>query len=49
MAKMTMIEAIQNAHDVMMERDERIIVFGEDVGFSLHCWFAGKIWTNALF
>lgn len=33
MAKMTMIEAIQNAHDVMMERDEKIIVLGEDVGY----------------
>jgi len=30
---MTMIEAIQNAHDVAMERDERVVVFGEDVGF----------------
>lgn len=33
MTKMTMIEAIQNAHDVMMERDEKVIVFGEDVGY----------------
>lgn len=33
MAKMTMIEAIQNAHDNAMERDERVVVYGEDVGF----------------
>ena len=30
---MTMIEAIRDAHAVAMERDERVIVFGEDVGF----------------
>ena len=33
MARMTMIEAIQNAHDIAMERDETVVVFGEDVGF----------------
>jgi len=33
MAKMTMIEAIRNAHDLAMEHDERVVVFGEDVGF----------------
>jgi len=33
MARMTMIEAIRDAMDVMMERDERVIVFGEDVGY----------------
>jgi 2-oxoisovalerate dehydrogenase E1 component beta subunit len=33
MARMTMIEAIQNAHDLAMGRDENVIVFGEDVGF----------------
>ena len=33
MPKMTMIEAIQSAHDVMMERDEDVIIFGEDVGY----------------
>jgi 2-oxoisovalerate dehydrogenase E1 component beta subunit len=33
MARMTMIEAIRDAMDVMMERDERVVVFGEDVGF----------------
>jgi len=33
MATMTMIEAIQSAHDVAMGHDERVVVFGEDVGF----------------
>lgn len=33
MLKMTMIEAIQNAHDFAMERDEKVVVFGEDVGY----------------
>jgi 2-oxoisovalerate dehydrogenase E1 component beta subunit len=33
MASLTMIEAIRDAHAVAMERDERVIVFGQDVGF----------------
>ena len=33
MAKMTMIEAVQNALDIMMERDPTVIVFGQDVGY----------------
>ncbi|MEM1199224.1 MAG: alpha-ketoacid dehydrogenase subunit beta [Pseudomonadota bacterium] len=33
MAQMTMIEAIREAHDVAMAADERVVVFGEDVGF----------------
>jgi len=33
MAAMNMIEALNNAHDVMMERDENIVVLGEDVGY----------------
>ncbi len=33
MARKTMIEAIRDAMDVSMGRDERVIVFGEDVGF----------------
>ena len=33
MARRTMIEAIQNAHDVAMEADRRVVVFGEDVGY----------------
>ncbi|WP_306252313.1 alpha-ketoacid dehydrogenase subunit beta [Parvularcula sp. IMCC14364] len=30
---MNMIEAIRDAHDVMMARDEKVVVFGEDVGY----------------
>lgn len=30
---MTMVEAIQNAHDIAMERDAKVVVFGEDVGY----------------
>jgi len=30
---MTMIEAIRDAHAVAMERDERVVVFGQDVGY----------------
>jgi 2-oxoisovalerate dehydrogenase E1 component beta subunit len=33
MARMTMIEAVRDAMDVMMARDERVVVFGEDVGY----------------
>jgi len=33
MARMTMIEAIRDAMDVMMGRDDRVVVFGQDVGF----------------
>jgi 2-oxoisovalerate dehydrogenase E1 component beta subunit len=33
MPTMTMIEAIRDAHDVMMERDDNVVVFGEDVGY----------------
>lgn len=33
MARMTMVEAIRDAHDVAMERDDKVIVFGEDVGY----------------
>jgi len=33
MPRMTMIEAIRSALDVMMERDPRVVAFGEDVGF----------------
>lgn len=33
MTRMTMIEAIRDAHDVAMERDERVVVYGEDVGY----------------
>lgn len=30
---MTMIEAIRDAHHVAMERDDHVVVFGQDVGF----------------
>src|SRR5215212_10950229 len=33
MPRMTMIEAIRDAMDVMMGRDQRVVVFGEDVGY----------------
>ncbi len=33
MAHMTMIEAIRDAHDVAMQNDAKIVVFGQDVGF----------------
>ncbi|MEL7283289.1 MAG: alpha-ketoacid dehydrogenase subunit beta [Pseudomonadota bacterium] len=33
MAAMTMIEAIRSAMAVSMERDERVVVFGQDVGY----------------
>src|SRR6516164_7837139 len=33
MPRKSMIEAIRDAMDVMMERDDNVVVFGEDVGF----------------
>jgi 2-oxoisovalerate dehydrogenase E1 component beta subunit len=33
MTAMNMIEALNSAHDVMMDRDDNIVAFGEDVGF----------------
>ncbi|WP_370201108.1 alpha-ketoacid dehydrogenase subunit beta [Roseibium sp.] len=33
MTRRTMIEAIQNAQELAMEADERVVVFGEDVGY----------------
>ena len=33
MPRMTMIEAIRDALDVSMGRDEKVVVFGEDVGY----------------
>ena len=33
MARMTMVEAIRDAHDVAMGRDDKVVVFGEDVGY----------------
>ena len=33
MSAMNMIEALNSAHDVMMARDDDVVVMGEDVGF----------------
>src|SRR5881394_1556571 len=33
MPSMTMIQALRSAMDVMLARDERVVVFGEDVGY----------------
>jgi 2-oxoisovalerate dehydrogenase E1 component beta subunit len=33
MTRMTMIEAVRSAMDISMGRDDRVIVFGEDVGY----------------
>jgi hypothetical protein len=33
MPRKSMIEAVRDAMDVMMERDDNVVVFGEDVGF----------------
>jgi 2-oxoisovalerate dehydrogenase E1 component beta subunit len=33
MARKTMVEAIRDAIDVAMQRDENVVVFGEDVGY----------------
>ena len=33
MATMNMIQAINSAHAVMLERDPNVVVFGEDVGY----------------
>ena len=33
MPRMTMIEAIRDAHMVAMEKDDNVVVFGEDVGY----------------
>ncbi|WP_432653709.1 alpha-ketoacid dehydrogenase subunit beta [Sphingosinicella terrae] len=33
MTAMNMIEALNSAHDVMMARDDNVVVMGEDVGF----------------
>jgi 2-oxoisovalerate dehydrogenase E1 component beta subunit len=33
MPRKTMVEAIRDAMDISMQRDERVVVFGEDVGY----------------
>src|SRR3546814_15182388 len=30
---MTMIQALRSAMDVMLERDDKVVVFGQDVGY----------------
>ena len=33
MARMSMIEAIRSAMDIMLDKDDNVVVFGEDVGY----------------
>lgn len=33
MVRMSMVEAIRDAHQVAMERDDNVVVFGQDVGY----------------
>jgi 2-oxoisovalerate dehydrogenase E1 component beta subunit len=33
MARMTMIQALRSAMDVMLERDDNVVVYGQDVGY----------------
>ncbi len=33
MTEMTMIEAMRDAHMIAMERDDNVVVFGQDVGY----------------
>jgi 2-oxoisovalerate dehydrogenase E1 component beta subunit len=33
MATMTMVQALRSAMDVMLERDDRVVVYGQDVGY----------------
>ena len=33
MAQMNMVQALNSAMDIMLERDPRVVVFGEDVGY----------------
>jgi 2-oxoisovalerate dehydrogenase E1 component beta subunit len=33
MARMTMVQALRSAMDVMLERDANVVIFGEDVGY----------------
>jgi 2-oxoisovalerate dehydrogenase E1 component beta subunit len=33
MTQMTMIQALRSAMDVMLERDDNVVIFGEDVGY----------------
>ena len=54
MPRKTMVEAIRDAMDVMMDRDDNVVVFGEDVGFfwrrlSRHTGATGEIRQEPLF
>ena len=54
MPRKTMIEAIRDAMDVMMGRDDNVVVFGEDVGyfggvFRAHAGPAGEVRQDPLF
>ena len=33
MATMNMVQAINSAQEVMLERDRNVVIFGEDVGY----------------
>ena len=33
MARMNMVQALNSAMDVMLERDPRVVILGEDVGY----------------
>ena len=33
MSEMNMVQAVNSALDVMLDRDENVLVFGEDVGY----------------
>jgi 2-oxoisovalerate dehydrogenase E1 component beta subunit len=33
MAVMNMIQALNSAHDIMLEREDNMVVLGEDVGY----------------
>ena len=33
MARMTMIQALRSAMDVMLDRDPDVVVYGQDVGY----------------
>ncbi len=36
MSQMSMIQAINSAHDLMMDKDPSVVVLGQDVGFTLY-------------
>ena len=51
MARLNMVEAINLALREEMERDNRIVVLGEDVGkegcLPCHRWTSGEIWEGS--